>query len=536
VEQLNVTGTAGDDTINAQQLQVNGFQLVLDGGAGNDTLTGGAGNDVLLGGAGDDFVDGGRGADTAILGSGNDTFVWNPGEGSDVVEGQGGFDTLQFNGSNAGENINIGANGGRVLMTRDVANISMDVNGLEQINFAALGGADNINVADLSGTDVKQVHVDLAAISGTGTGDGLADNVTVNGTSGNDTIKIVGSAAETIVSGLPAETHVVGADSGLDTVHVTGGGGNDVIDASAVTPGGAQLILDGGIGNDKIIGSSGNDTVLWNPGDGSDVVEGHGGFDTLQFNGSTGAENIDISSHGSRVLLSRDVGQVTMDLHGVAQINVTANGGADNVNVADLTGTDVKQVHVDLSAPPGSGIGDSLVDNVTVNATASAEVVTLTSNGSETIVGGLSAETHVNHAESTDTITVLAGAGDDIIDASAVIAGGAKLVLNGGDGNDLIVGSAGDDVLIGGAGDDILIGNGGHDVFDGGSGNNVILNFSVTSDQIDLRSLAGGHSADWALAQAHDVDGNVVFNFGDQQVTLMHETVAGLNASDFLMA
>jgi Ca2+-binding RTX toxin-like protein len=536
VEQLNVTGTGGDDTLNAQQLQANGFQLTLDGGAGNDTLIGGSGNDVLLGGAGNDTVIGGRGADQAFLGSGNDTFVWNPGDGSDVVEGQGGFDTLQFNGSNANENVDISANGSRVLMTRDVANISMDLNGMEQINFAALGGADNINVADLTGTDVKQVHVDLSGVAGTGIGDGLADTVTVNGTASDDAVKVVSSAGETIVSGLSAETHVVGADSGLDTVHVAGGGGNDVIDASAVTPGGPQLLLDGGAGNDKIIGSSGNDTILWNPGDGSDVVEGHGGFDTLQFNGADAAENINIASYGSRVELTRDVGQVTMDLNGVAQIIVAASGGADNINVNDLTGTDVKQVHVDLSAPPGSGIGDGQVDNVAVNATAGADAVTLTSNGSETIVGGLSAETHVAHAESTDTITVLGGAGDDVIDASAVIAGGAKLVLNGGDGNDVIIGSAGDDVLIGGAGDDILIGNGGHDVFDAGSGNNIILNFSAASDQIDLRSLSDGHSADWALAQAHDVDGNVVFNFGDQQLTLMHETVASLNASDFLMA
>jgi Ca2+-binding RTX toxin-like protein len=537
VEQFNVTGTGGDDTINAQQLQPGAFQLTIDGGAGNDTLIGGQGNDVLLGGAGNDLVVGGRGADQAFLGSGNDTFTWNPGDGSDVVEGQGGFDTLQFNGSNAGENINISANGSRVLLTRDVAAITMDLNGLEQINVVALGGADNINVQDLSGTDVKQVHVDLSGqpLSGTGAGDGSADNVTVNGTSGNDTVKVTSSATETIVSGLAAETHVAGAET-IDTVHVAGGAGNDVIDASAVTPGGPQLILDGGTGNDKITGSSGNDTILWNPGDGSDVVDGHGGFDTLQFNGAAGNENINISSNGNHALLTRDVGQVTMDLNGVSQINVTANGGTDSINVNDMTGTDVKQVHVDLSAPPGSGIGDGQLNNVTVNATKGADVVTLTSNGTETVVGGLAAETHVDHGETTDTITVLSGAGDDVINASAVIAGGAKLVLNGGDGNDLIVGSAGDDVLIGGAGDDVLIGNGGHDVFDAGTGNNVVFNFSATSDQIDLRSLSSGHSADWALAQAHDVDGNVVFNFGDEQVTLMHETVAALNASDFLMS
>ena len=47
--------------------------------------------------------------------------------------------------------------------TRDVANITMDLNGVEHIQFNALGGADNITVSDLTGTDVKQVALDLAA-------------------------------------------------------------------------------------------------------------------------------------------------------------------------------------------------------------------------------------------------------------------------------------------------------------------------------------------------------------------------------------
>ena len=56
----------------------------------------------------------------ASLGAGNDTFVWNPGDGSDIVEGQAGADTLQFNGSNIGENIDISANGSRIRLTRDI--------------------------------------------------------------------------------------------------------------------------------------------------------------------------------------------------------------------------------------------------------------------------------------------------------------------------------------------------------------------------------------------------------------------------------
>ena len=83
-------------------------------------------------------------------------FVWNPGDDNDTVEGQAGIDTLLFNGANINENIDISANGGRVRFTRDVANVTMDLNDVEQIQFNALGGADNVVVNDLSGTDVTR--------------------------------------------------------------------------------------------------------------------------------------------------------------------------------------------------------------------------------------------------------------------------------------------------------------------------------------------------------------------------------------------
>ena len=66
-----------------------------------------------------------------------------------------------FNGANIDEKIDISANGGRVRFTRDVANITMDLNKVETIEFNALGGADNITVNDLTGTDVTQVDIDL---------------------------------------------------------------------------------------------------------------------------------------------------------------------------------------------------------------------------------------------------------------------------------------------------------------------------------------------------------------------------------------
>ena len=50
---------------------------------------------------------GGRGSDPLSRGAGDDTFVWNPGDGSDTVEGQGGLDTMQFNGANIDEKIDL---------------------------------------------------------------------------------------------------------------------------------------------------------------------------------------------------------------------------------------------------------------------------------------------------------------------------------------------------------------------------------------------------------------------------------------------
>ena len=123
----------GDDNdLNALSGGVTPFAASITPSAVNASFTSSGG---VLSGFGD-----GLDNDVAFLGEGNDTFVWNPGDGSDVVEGQAGFDTLDFNGANISEVIDISANGQRVLFPRDVANITMDLNDVEHITFDALGG------------------------------------------------------------------------------------------------------------------------------------------------------------------------------------------------------------------------------------------------------------------------------------------------------------------------------------------------------------------------------------------------------------
>ena len=160
VESLRVNGLGGDDTLSGGAV-AGLIRLTLNGGAANDTLNGGNGADILNGGEANDTVDGNQGADAALLGAGTDTFVWDPGDGSDVVEGQADQDTLRFNGSAAAEVFAASANGGRLLFTRNLGNISMDIDDVESLALNALGGADSLSLGDFAGTDVTSVDIDL---------------------------------------------------------------------------------------------------------------------------------------------------------------------------------------------------------------------------------------------------------------------------------------------------------------------------------------------------------------------------------------
>jgi Ca2+-binding RTX toxin-like protein len=503
---INVQAGGGDDTVDI----ANGVgNVTIDGGPGNDTLRSGDGNDVLIGGSGRDFIDGGRGSDTALLGAGNDTFQWDPGDGSDTVEGQDGKDVLDFNGSNASENMTVSQNGSRVRFFRDVANITMDLNGIEGLNVNALGGADTITVDDLTGTDLKAANVDLSA---QGAGDGAADTVLVNGTDGPDAVNVASKAGGVVVSGLAAQVQVAGSEAGQDNVDLSTRGGDDTINSGAgvtgpaainidggegsdtttyngtaaadtigIAPNGTavdtfaagtgsspqnttaveslavnglggddtivannglaaltKLAIDGGAGNDTLRGGdgddvlnggSGNDVVdggrgsdvaflgggddsfTWDPGDGSDTVEGQGGSDVLDFNGSNASESMTVSANGSRVRFFRDVANITMDLDGIEGLNVNALGGTDTITVDDLTGTDLKDTNLDLTALGGGGDGQA--DTVIANGTAGPDHVNVTRFGSQVHVRGLATRMSIVGGEASNDqlgINTLGGA------------------------------------------------------------------------------------------------------------------------------
>src|SRR5262249_35172211 len=158
--------------------------------------------------------------------------------------------------------------------------VVMDLSGVETINLNPRGGADTVTVNDLTATDVFSVNLDLSGPAGTG--DGQADAVIINGTNGADIglIQSLGTLITANVSLFP-DVNIIGAEGGNDTLTVNALGGNDTLDASGLQAGQIRLIVNGGVGNDTLIGSPGGDTFLWSPGDGSDTIDGRAGLDKL---------------------------------------------------------------------------------------------------------------------------------------------------------------------------------------------------------------------------------------------------------------
>jgi Ca2+-binding RTX toxin-like protein len=466
-----VLGLAGNDTLTMDE--VNGAlpKATLIGGVGNDVLTGGSGDDILIGqsgndtllgkggfdqlfgGADNDTLTGGDADDQAFGEAGDDRMIWNPGDDTDLNEGGAGTDTTEVNGGNGAEQFAATPNGARVRFDRlNPAPFSIDMGTTEKLVLNANGGDDSFSGANGLATLV-QVTVD----GGTG-------NDTINGGDGND--------------------------------FLFGGDGNDIID--------------GNRGNDVGIMGAGDDTFIWDPGDGNDTIEGQDGTDRMLFNGANIAENFDVSANGQRVRFTRNVANIVMDLNDVEDIDVTAQGGIDNVVVNDLTGTAVRTVDTDLSTPPGTGGDDAAADTVTVNTTDGADVVV-----AQGTAGAVTADVNQQALVVTmaaanpamDKLVVKTLAGDDVVVADGLAADTAPITIDLGDGDDVGIGGAGNDTILGGNGDDVLLGGAGTDTLDGGPGDNIL---------IDGENLTAGVAEDQAWLDNHTevVNGETVLDTG----------------------
>jgi Ca2+-binding RTX toxin-like protein len=456
-------------------------------------LFGGAGNDILTGGSGGDQLFGQGGNDT-LLGRGGSDLLFG-GAGNDTLTGgdaddqgfgQGGDDRMLWNPGDDTD-LNEGGDGSDTVEANGG-------NGAEQFTATANGA---------------RVRFDRVAPAPFAIDIGTSEKLVVNANGGDDSFATTGNLAALIA------------------ITVDGGAGNDTILGSN----GADVLL-GGDGNDVVDGQQGDDVALlgagddvfqWDPGDGSDNLEGQQGADAMRFFGSNVNENFDVAANGGRVRFFRDIGNVTMDLDDIERVEVRPLGGADTIVVNDLSGTDLTGLNADLAA--GAGGGDAQPDTLIVNGTNGDDLIAVEGDGSRVSTTGLAARVDITGAESAnDRLTVNALAGDDVVEASGLAAGSIQLTGNGDDGNDVLIGGDGNDVLSGGPGDDVLIGGPGTDIIDGGDGDDIEIQ-SLGGDTVTSATAA---SRNWLAANARIVRGKTVLNTGGKEHTLARTDLSRL--------
>ncbi|MDH4581092.1 calcium-binding protein [Pseudomonas sp. BN415] len=274
-----LTGTAGDDVMNG-----GGGDDTLNAGAGNDFLSGGAGNDVLNGGAGNDALHGGAGNDQMAGGAGDDLY---------------GVDSV-------GDVVTETAGGGNDVVWTSLSTYTLPAN-VEFLRYAGTGpftGTGNALANDIAGSVGNDV---LIGGGGNDTLAGGAGNDGLHGGVGND--RMVGGAGDDLY----------GVDSAGDVVVETTGEGNDVVWTSLSTytmPENVEFLryagtgsfnatgnalannIEGGVGNDVLIGAGGNDVLA--AGVGNDGL--HGGVGNDWMVGGAGDDLYGVDSAGDVVI------------------------------------------------------------------------------------------------------------------------------------------------------------------------------------------------------------------------------------------
>lgn len=187
-----------------------------------------------------------------------------------------------------------------------------------------------------------------------------------------------------------------------EATHLDGGAGDDVIlggDANEDLQGGAgDDTVDGNRGVDQAELGDGNDTFVWDPGDGSDLVGGRAGQDRLRFNGAPVDEVFTLEPDGPAALFKRNVGNIVMELNDVETVDVATLAGFDNVNVApDMSGTNVTHINVNLAGPFGGP--DGVSDGVSFIGTQNPDHITATASGNVVEVAGLPVSATITGAE-----------------------------------------------------------------------------------------------------------------------------------------
>ncbi len=521
----SIQGTESDDTINVGDQDAivygSGGNDVVIGGSGSDFISGGYGNkiikgrggdDILVSGVGDNIISGGQGEDVYVIGNNkwhkNIITDYTPGE--DRVDVSMLFDIAQAKFSK--QKIFVDEQDDNVifyfkdsiLVIQNTAYSEIDFNdfiGLEEYyttrkeydstNEAELGLGNNL--VDGSDTDLfvitaKYWGTDVItgfdpAVDKIDLSDIVLDwHYNVDDIQHLDIKNVSGDAVISFGSGGYQKIVLRGIDAGaLNLSNFLGISYNSRI-GEDFSIGFDKVNIVGGSGDDLLLGDMYTESI--DGGDGDDVIYANTHFGLR----ITGGGLINGTVVGENVVTS-DVDEIT----------VTGGSGGDtyiigaNSRKVVITDFEYGQDKVDLSAWEKAKYFTDL---------------NISQQGADAVVG-IADDNVVITFRNSDKSSLTPEHFISVIDTENIhddqVLQGSRVY--GGFGNDTLKGTLGDDVLKGGDGDDILQAYSGKNYLTGGDGSdlfvvhegyssshNIVTDFDISKDKIDLTSFADSAS------------------------------------------
>ena len=466
---------------------------ILYGETGNDTLYGGAGDDILSGGTKDDILYGEAGNDTLTGGTGKDKFVYTAGHDT-ITDYVAGEDTVEVASGNISQTELVNS-GKDVKFTIGDGSVTVQNGAGKAISLKDSRGsytASNSSItlgADFTGTLEADAY--------------LSTVTTIDGSKAEETVNITGNAQDnTIYAGQAGGTLDGGAGddtlySGAGNDYLKGGLGSDTYSVTAIS-------ADTNISIDQNSYSEGDEDVLqlstvnksdvhYSLQDGVLTIT-HDNGGTISVSGWDVTPLSEIQFADNESITSDEINEIIRDTAYIISISQNGTYTADHPrNTFVFSGIGWTDASIE-----GAGSNDMLDfsdyadgEYSFSNYSKSGNNLCLTfskydNEGNATTIGTVTLKDYFVADDKPGKLALYDNASQEVrqynlfVDASGsdgndyifkvTVDNNLSNVLDGEEGNDVLLGSSGRDALNGGTGNDVLYGGNGNDTLNGGAG------------------------------------------------------------------